>query len=516
MNLLQQQQQYNWNSLQTPGSHKQNFHPQYLQNLNPLNPDTDQICEQIYKRILDMSGNIQERYLKICDNMKIEPRDIMLKKVEDFSQNDEKFHTENANMTTASRHRRLQSMNNSIVVGQQQQQHLIPNDRYSQQFPMNKSNYQQQALSNSMFMSPEGSPKTQTFDLVSSMQREKERLHRFLNNREKSQKQSEEYESKIKDLVLKKELKFKRIQEKLRRDMKEQKKKIEIIEYKREQKKKMIEDQVNITYEQSDQQYLLHLEEIKRKEEQRIKKEREQCEIEYRRYNEQFLKSINNYDTFVKEKAKIDLETSKSLVNLEKRLNEGYSRSLQRKDQIRMSAQESLVKLEEVHEFQKKHQQEAETERYMQFLERRQQYLQKIKRWEKQREKSVESLKLQNENKFGQARNNLSEVQYNRDQIYQNLQEKQEQLEHKIQEVKHKKQREIQLRTEKEQLKIQDQKQNLEKQRQSMDRIKQKIIEKHLKLNEQQNKVKENKQHLIEYNRIANELRLQKVSLTSR
>lgn len=49
-----------------------------------------------------------------------------------------------------------------------------------------------------------------------------------------------------------------------------------------------------------------------------------------------------------------------------------------------------------------------------------------------------------------------------------------------------------------------------------MDKAKQKIIEKHIKINENLYKVKEGKAHLIEYNRIANELRLQKVSITTR
>jgi hypothetical protein len=44
----------------------------------------------------------------------------------------------------------------------------------------------------------------------------------------------QDFESKIKDIVLKKELKLKRIQEKLRRDMKEQRRKVELIDYKRE------------------------------------------------------------------------------------------------------------------------------------------------------------------------------------------------------------------------------------------------------------------------------------------
>ena len=110
--------------------------------------------------------------------------------------------------------------------------------------------------------------------------------------------------------------------------MKEQKRKIEMIEYKREQKKKLNEDQISYLYEQSDQEYLKHLEEIRKKEDERVRKEKELCELEYRRYNEQFVKSINNYETFVKEKQKIDQQTSQSLQILEKRLNDGYSRSV--------------------------------------------------------------------------------------------------------------------------------------------------------------------------------------------
>lgn len=88
--------------------------------------------------------------------------------------------------------------------------------------------------------------------------------------------------------------------------MKEQKRKIEYLDYKREIKKKLIEDQMTMLYEESDIQYHTHLEEIKRKEEDKHRREREQCKIEYKRYNEQFLKSINNYDTYIKEKSKIE------------------------------------------------------------------------------------------------------------------------------------------------------------------------------------------------------------------
>lgn len=49
-----------------------------------------------------------------------------------------------------------------------------------------------------------------------------------------------------------------------------------------------------------------------------------------------------------------------------------------------------------------------------------------------------------------------------------------------------------------------------------MDKIKLKIVEKHMKIDEKLSKYRENKAHLIEYNRIANELRLSKVNLTNR
>jgi hypothetical protein len=48
-------------------------------------------------------------------------------------------------------------------------------------------------------------------EMIKDMQREKERLHRFLKNREKSKLQNEEYEKRVNDIVIKKELKLKKI-----------------------------------------------------------------------------------------------------------------------------------------------------------------------------------------------------------------------------------------------------------------------------------------------------------------
>jgi len=40
------------------------------------------------------------------------------------------------------------------------------------------------------------------------------------------------------------------------------------------------------------------------------------------------VKSINNYETYIKEKSRIEKETTKNLENIEKKINDGYSRSV--------------------------------------------------------------------------------------------------------------------------------------------------------------------------------------------
>ena len=80
----------------------------------------------------------------------------------------------------------------------------------------------------------------------------------------------------------------------------------------------------------------------------------------------------------------------------------------------------------------------------------------KIKKWEKDRQKSLVSVKVRNESKFGQAKLNLSDVQYEKDRLYQSIIEKQDQLESKVTSVKQKRVKEIRLRAERESLKALD------------------------------------------------------------
>lgn len=103
-----------------------------------------------------------------------------------------------------------------------------------------------------------------------------------------------------------------------------------------------MQDQTAQEFEAADAQFQAHLAEIRRTAAERAERERAQCEAEYKRYNERFLRSMGNHEIFVREKRRTELETSQSLFSLERRLNDGCSRSLQRKEQVRLSARATL------------------------------------------------------------------------------------------------------------------------------------------------------------------------------
>ena len=83
------------------------------------------------------------------------------------------------------------------------------------------------------------------------------------------------------------------------------------------------------------------------------------------------MKSLGNYEHYLREKQKQDMITSMNLDILERRLSDGYTRHVIRKEQVRMSAQETLNKLEKAIVNQKEHEKEVENERLMKFLQRR-------------------------------------------------------------------------------------------------------------------------------------------------
>jgi Skp family chaperone for outer membrane proteins len=83
---------------------------------------------------------------------------------------------------------------------------------------------------------------------------------------------------------------------------------------------------------EADEEYMKHLEDIKSKEELARKKEKEWCEMEYKRYNEQYVKSTANYETYLAKKKEMDKATYENLTSVERKIAEGYSRSIERKE----------------------------------------------------------------------------------------------------------------------------------------------------------------------------------------
>lgn len=65
-----------------------------------------------------------------------------------------------------------------------------------------------------------------------------------------------------------------------------------------------------------------------------------------------------------------DKRTTESLKIYESKINNGYARALEQKDAIRRSAYQSLTKLDEITELNKKRQETADLEKYHQFLQR--------------------------------------------------------------------------------------------------------------------------------------------------
>jgi hypothetical protein len=77
-----------------------------------------------------------------------------------------------------------------------------------------------------------------------------------------------------------------------------------------------------------------------------------------------------------------------------------------------------------------------------------------------------------------------------------------------MEEFKQKRERDFLLKHEREQLRFEDQQKNLMRYKRQKEREKLQVIQKHLKIEEKMQQFKETKAHLLEYHRIANELRL--------
>lgn len=84
------------------------------------------------------------------------------------------------------------------------------------------------------------------------LDREKDKLHKYLRIKERSVQQREQYGQRMQQLWSNKELKFRKIEEKLRKDIKEKTKKWHQQEIAREQKRQLIVDKLTEREENAD------------------------------------------------------------------------------------------------------------------------------------------------------------------------------------------------------------------------------------------------------------------------
>ena len=96
--------------------------------------------------------------------------------------------------------------------------------------------------------------------------------------------------------------------------------------------------------------YKEHLKEVQTLKEIKQRKERLLCDIDFKRNNDHLNKSVTSYYSVVREKHSVDEITERNLNEVENRINEGWHRSLMKKDELRTHAAETLHKLSIVRE----------------------------------------------------------------------------------------------------------------------------------------------------------------------
>ena len=153
--------------------------------------------------------------------------------------------------------------------------------------------------------------------------------------------------------------------------MKEFKREMQEKDYNRSQKKKHVEENLNDLTLHSEEVYKEHLIQVKEYQEEKLKRQKEMCALEYRRHSESVNKSFNNYNSSLKERHNLELVTERNLQDLQRRLSLGFTRSQQRKEELRSHAADTLQNFHNVLEVHEKLEFEADSERLAKYLERR-------------------------------------------------------------------------------------------------------------------------------------------------
>ena len=140
-------------------------------------------------------------------------------------------------------------------------------------------------------------------------------------------------------------------------------------------KKQHIVDAELMSINQSEETYKVELEQVKAMRLQKLRKQKEQSELEYRRHTESISKSHTNQQARLKEQLEVEVITDRNLEQLQQRLNGGWLRSQQKKDEMKLIATQTLINFDSVLTTHERRDADATNERLLKYLERRKKQL---------------------------------------------------------------------------------------------------------------------------------------------
>ncbi|CDW78688.1 UNKNOWN [Stylonychia lemnae] len=554
------------NKAQTPGLTQQDFNSTMLDNTH---------LENIYMKITDKNGQINDKFLQLLEKLDIEPQDLIKKRIVKLKVIHDELLKKRKASADEFRHKKrykiapatikleplqlnsaINAYNPQININQNSNSNFFMTQVNHNDIPPTPSKVQQRFNSlnpligedpsgnkrnnlstflharkeNSMMVSPNHKPflgemgnnghqtpnitkyrqrhdpTFQSFDL----QREREKLFKFLKIKENSFKLREDLSLKMQEMMNKKELKLKKIQDRFKKDMKDKSQKIQKVEIQRETKKQWMNDRISMQYENADLEYQKYLDELRKRQQEKELKQKEMCLQEYKQYQRNFMKSQGNFHVFKKTLEEQARKTTVELDTLETRLNSHRERSVMIRDQVRQQIHSSLTRVAVAKEqLLLKHEAEEE-QRLREFLERQDKKKAKLEKHEKAKQKMLNQ-KAQKNFKNRQNHSVMENYEDNSEMLMQSIMSKQNQIEQKIQTIKQKRQRDNQLKHERYTLVEKDHKRKQEKQKSQRERLKSRIFEKYLQIEEKVQKIRQSRASQIEFSRLAHEVQKQKV-----
>ena len=188
-----------------------------------------------------------------------------------------------------------------------------------------------------------------------------------------------------------------------------------------------------------------------------------------------------------------------------------------RKEELRQHAAGMLHNFDTVLDHHDRLEEHEENLRLKSYLDRETKKLKQYNQWKKKREALLESIREKNSTKLGAAKQNFDGANEELQRLGEEIEEKFKEHAQRMEEFKKKRDLENQKRHEKEHLRAEDQQRNIIRHKRQREKEKLMVVMKHMEMEEKMQKLKEAKAHMIEYHRLANEVRLGKhgLNLTS-